>query len=105
MNKSDFIAAIATQLNSSKAEASRNVDAVLAVMTNVFKEQDSLTLPGFATLGTKSRAAKTGRNPGTGKTIQIPAATVPYMRISSKIKDLINYSGSAVVGKKVKKQS
>ncbi len=104
MNKSDFIAAIAVKLDSTKAEATRNVEAVIAVMTEVFKEKDSLTLPGFGTLGTKKRAAKTGRNPGTGKTIQIPEAIVPYMRISSKIKDLINYSGSTIVGKKVSRE-
>jgi len=106
MNKADFIAQLALKLESSKAEAARSLEAVMAAMQEVFCQREALILPGFGALGVKQRAARAGRNPLTGKTIQIPEALVPYIRVSAKMKALINQpKGKAVqkVSKKSKK--
>ena len=69
MNKADFIAHLADKLASSKAEAARSLEAVVAAMTEVFHQQEALVLPGFGTFGVKKRAARSGRNPSTGKAV------------------------------------
>lgn len=89
MKKTDFIAQVAAKLESSRTEAARNVEAVLDTLQEVFLQQEVLALPGFATFGVKKRAARAGRNPATGEALQIPEATIPYIRVSSKIKAVI----------------
>jgi len=105
MNKADFIAQLALKLASSKAEAARSLEAVMAAMQDVFHQREALILPGFGTLGVKQRAARTGRNPLTGKTIQIPEALVPYIRVSAKMKALINQATSSKAAQKASKKS
>ena len=90
MNKTDFIANIAAKAESSKAQAAVHLDAVLATITEIFQNNDTLILPGFGTFGVKKRAARSGRNPSTGKTLNIPEANVAFVRVSSKIKELLN---------------
>jgi DNA-binding protein HU-beta len=104
MNKADFIAYISTKLDYSKTETTRNVEAVLDAMQEVFQRQEVLTLPGFGTLGVKKRAARSGRNPRTGKAIQIPETLVPYVRLSSKIKALMAANPLSKSGKKANKE-
>ncbi len=103
MKKTDFIAHIAEQLQSSKAEAARTVDVVLDTLQHVFLQHEVLALPGFATFGVKKRAARSGRNPATGKAIQIPEATLPYIRVSSKIKAMMAQKPTAAKKKAAKK--
>lgn len=100
MKKADFIACVAAKLESSETEAARNLEAVLDAMQDVFRQREILVLPGFAILGVKARAARSGRNPATGAVIQIPAATVPYVRISAKMKTVIAEKPSAKSKKK-----
>ena len=105
MNKADFIAQLALKLASSKTEAARSLEAVMAAMQDVFYQREALILPGFGTLGVKQRAARAGRNPLTGKTIHIPEALVPYIRVSAKMKALINQAASSKAAQKVSKKS
>src|SRR4051812_15934555 len=78
MNKVDFVTVLADKLEVTKAQAGRSLTIVLEAMTEVFTSHEKLTLPGLGTIGVKKRAARTGRNPSTGKTIQIPEAMLPF---------------------------
>lgn len=69
MNKSEFIAQLAERMAGSKAQAARHLEAVMATMTDIWVKKESLIVPGFATLDVKKRAARSGRNPSTGKAI------------------------------------
>ena len=90
MNKAQLIDAVADATDISKASASRAVESVLDIITSSLKKGDSVTLVGFGTFTTRKRAARSGRNPRTGATIQIPASTLPVFKPGKALKDAVN---------------
>ena len=90
MNKSELIDAIAASADISKADAGRALDATLEAVTGALKKGDSISLVGFGTFAIKERAARTGRNPQTGQTIEISAAKVPSFKAGKALKDAVN---------------
>ena len=90
MNKSELIDAIAASADISKADAGRALDATLEAVTGALKKGDSVSLVGFGTFAVKERAAREGRNPQTGQTIQIEAAKVPGFKAGKALKDAVN---------------
>ncbi|ELH8119005.1 DNA-binding protein HU-beta [Salmonella enterica] len=93
MNKSQLIEKIAAGADISKAAAGRALDAIIASVTESLKEGDEgddVALVGFGTFAVKERAARTGRNPQTGKEITIAAAKVPSFRAGKALKDAVN---------------
>lgn len=77
MNKSQLVDKIAADANISKAAAGRALDAIIGSVTDSLKGGDDVALVGFGTFTVRERAARTGRNPQTGKEIKIAAAKVP----------------------------
>ncbi len=90
MNKSELIDSIAADAGLSKADAGKALDATLTAVTGSLKNGDTVSLVGFGTFQVKSRAARTGRNPQTGATIQIAAAKVPGFKAGKALKDAVN---------------
>ncbi|AOM41145.1 DNA-binding protein HU [Xenorhabdus hominickii] len=90
MNKSQLIDKIAVDANISKAAAGRVVDAFISSVSEALKNGDDVALVGFGTFTVRERAARTGRNPQTGKEIQIAAAKVPTFRAGKGLKDAVN---------------
>ncbi|MEZ5524331.1 MAG: HU family DNA-binding protein [Pseudomonadales bacterium] len=90
MNKSELIDAIATAADISKASAGRALDAAVDAVTNELKQGGQVSLVGFGTFSVKERAARTGRNPQTGATIQIKAAKIPSFKAGKALKDACN---------------
>lgn len=90
MNKSQLIDKIAEGADISKAAAGRALDAFIASVTESLQEGDAVALVGFGTFDVRERAARTGRNPQTGKEINIPAAKVPGFRAGKALKDAVN---------------
>ncbi len=90
MNKSELIDQIATSAEISKAAAARALDATVAAVTSALKAGDSVSLIGFGTFYVGERAARTGRNPRTGNTLEIKAAKSPKFRAGKALKDAIN---------------
>jgi DNA-binding protein HU-beta len=90
MNKADLIDAVADSADLSKADATRAVDAVLDSITGALKQGNTVSLVGFGTFSVKHRAARTGRNPRTGETIQISASNVPGFKAGKGLKDAVN---------------
>ena len=74
MNKADLIDSVADATDMSKAEAGRALDAVLNGIAGALSQGDSVALVGFGTFNVRERAARMGRNPATGATIQIAAS-------------------------------
>lgn len=89
MNKTELIEAVADSADLSKATASRAVDAVVESVTDALKEGDQVTLVGFGTFNVRERAARTGRNPQTGESMQIPASKVPGFKPGKALKDAV----------------
>ena len=90
MNKSELIDAIAADAGLSKADAGKALDATLSAVTGALKGGASVSLVGFGTFQVKDRAARSGRNPQTGATIQIAAAKVPGFKAGKALKDAVN---------------
>jgi DNA-binding protein HU-beta len=90
MNKTDLIDSIASQADISKAAAGRALDAAVESIKGALKAGDSVSLIGFGTFYVGERAARTGRNPRTGKTLEIKAAKQPKFRPGKGLKDACN---------------
>jgi DNA-binding protein HU-beta len=90
MNKAELIDAVAAATDDTKAGATRAVDAVLDTITGALKSGDQVTLVGFGTFLVRDRAARTGRNPQTGATIQIAASKAPSFKAGKALKDAVN---------------
>lgn len=90
MNKSEMIDAIAEGADISKAAAGRALDAVIDAVTDTLKKGETVNLIGFGTFEVRDRAARTGRNPQTGATIQIAAAKSPAFKAGKALKDAVN---------------
>ncbi|MCB1669064.1 MAG: HU family DNA-binding protein [Porticoccaceae bacterium] len=90
MNKSELVDAIAEEADISKASAGRALDAAIDAITGSLKKGDAVSLVGFGTFSVKHRAARQGRNPQTGATIQISAANVPSFKAGKALKDAVN---------------
>ncbi len=97
MKKADFIKAVAAKAKTSQKETSAVVAAALETIQGALKKDDSVTFLGFGSFKVSKRAARKGRNPQTGKAIQIPAKKLPVFKASPAFKELLN-------GKKAKKK-
>ncbi len=90
MNKTELIDQIAAAAEISKAAAGRALDATVAAVRDALKNGDTVNLVGFGTFYVGERAARTGRNPRTGKALEIKAAKSPKFRAGKTLKDAIN---------------
>ena len=90
MNKTDLIDHIAKQADISKAAAGRALDSLVGAIKTTLKKGGTVTLVGFGTFVVGKRAARTGRNPRTGKNIKIKVVKVPKFRAGKGLKDSVN---------------
>ena len=97
MNKSELIEIVAKETELSRAAAEKVLAAVVGAVTKAVAKGDSVTLIGFGSFKSSKRAARTGRNPQTGKELKIAATTVPRFTAGATFK-------AAVAGKKAAKK-
>lgn len=90
MNKAELIDAVSGQTGLAKTDAAKAVDAVFDSITAALKSGDSVALAGFGSFVVKGRAARAGRNPRTGETIEIAASKVPGFKAGKALKDAVN---------------
>ncbi|MDD2884319.1 MAG: HU family DNA-binding protein [Dechloromonas sp.] len=90
MNKTELIDQIADAADISKLAAGRALDAAVDAIKDALKNGDTVSLIGFGTFYVGERAARTGRNPRTGKTLEIKAAKSPKFRAGKGLKDAVN---------------
>lgn len=89
MNKAELVSAIVKKADLSNAEAGRALDAVIDSITAAMKKGDSVVITGFGTFNVKHRAARKGRNPQTGETLQIKASKAPFFKAGKNLKDAV----------------
>ncbi len=90
MNKTELIDQMAASAEISKAAAGRALDAAVEAIKEALKNGDTVNLIGFGTFYVGERAARTGRNPQTGETLEIQAAKSPKFRAGKGLKDACN---------------
>lgn len=89
MNKSELVSAIADKTGQSQSAVNDVLGAFEDIVTAAVARGDKVALPGFLTFDRSERAARAGRNPATGETIQIAAATVPRVKAGKSFKDAV----------------
>lgn len=89
MNKEQLLEAMASEAGIAKTQADKALDALLDSITSSLKKGNSVTLTGFGTFKVSKRAARQGRNPQTGASIKIPAATVPKFSAGKGLKEAV----------------
>ena len=89
MNKGELIAKVAQECDLSKAAAQKVLESVMGAITGAMAADDKVTLVGFGTFSVTKRAARTGRNPQTGKKIKIAARKVVKFKPGSKLADAV----------------
>ena len=89
MNKAALADKVHGVLGGTKADAERAVEAVIEGIVEGLKGGQEVSIAGLGIFEAKTRAARTGRNPRTGETIQIPAMRVPKFRAAKALKDAV----------------
>ena len=89
MNKAELVSAVADKSGQSAAAVGSVLAAFEDVVTSTVAGGGKVQLAGFLSFEQAHRAARTGRNPATGAEIQIPAATVPKVKIGKAFKDAV----------------
>jgi DNA-binding protein HU-beta len=81
---------LAEKTGSTKADADRNISALIDIITSTLKKGDNVALVGFGTFEVRKRAARAGRNPKTGEALKIKAAKVPAFKAGATLKATVN---------------
>ena len=89
MNKSELVDAMAEGANLSKADAKRALESFLDVTGKALNSKDKVALVGFGTFSVSERAARKGRNPQTGKEINIAAKNVVKFKAGSELSNRV----------------
>ena len=89
MNKTELISTVAEAAGMSKKDTEQVLNAFFSTVQETLKQNDKVQIPGFGSFEVRERAARTGRNPLTGETIEIAAAKVPVFKPGKALKDAI----------------
>lgn len=89
MNKSELISAVAESTELSKKDATSAVEAVFASIQDALAKEEKVQVIGFGTFEVRERAARKGRNPQTGKEIDIAASKVPAFKAGKALRDAV----------------
>lgn len=90
MKKPELAAAIAEKAGVTKEKAGEIINAITDEITNAMSKNDPVTLIGFGTFSVRERSARTGKNPQTGASIQIPASKSVGFKPGKALKDSVN---------------
>ncbi len=90
MNKTELIAAIADAADLSKKDAGNALQGFMKAVTDTLAKGDKLSLIGFGTFSVTERAARTCRNPQTGKEMKVAAKKVAKFKVGKQLSDAVN---------------
>ena len=90
MNKSELVASVAEVAELTKKDAEKAVNDFFASVQKALVEDDKVQIIGFGTFEVRTRAARKGRNPQTGDTIEIPASKNPVFKAGKALKEAVN---------------
>ena len=89
MNKTELVAAVAEKAEISKKDAEKAIKALVDTITAELVKGEKVQVFGFGNFEVKTREARTGRNPRTKETIQIPATKLPVFKAAKALKDTV----------------
>ena len=89
MNKAQLVEEVASQTGSTRKTSREAVDAITSVISDTLARGEKVTLVGFGTFQARERKTRRGRNPQTGKEIQIPAKKVPKFVAGKSLREAV----------------
>ena len=90
MNKAELIEAIASSTEMTKTDVDKVITSFVDVVTDALTKGEKVSLKGFGNFEVRERGERTGRNPRTGETMEIPASKVPAFKASAALKNVVN---------------
>ena len=90
MTKAELIAAMVEETGLTKVDCEKALNAFTSNVTETLKQGDEVKLIGFGNFSVKDLAARTGRNPSTGETINIAASKAPKFKAGAELKKALN---------------
>ena len=90
MNKAELIANVAEKTGLTKADTTKTLSGLIDTISETLASGEKVTFVGFGTFGVSNMAARKGRNPQTGKAIDIPARKKPAFKAGKQLKELVN---------------
>ena len=90
MNKGELVAALAAKTEMTKKESEAALNGILDVIAENLVKGEKIQLVGFGTFETKTRPARTARNPRTGESVKIAASKAPTFKAGKALKDAVN---------------
>jgi len=89
MTKEELVTMMADQAGLNKTQAAAALEAFTGAVSGALSKGGSVTLTGFGTFSVSHRAARAGRNPQTGASLQIPAMDVPKFKAGKSLKEAV----------------
>ena len=89
MNKQNIVDAVHSKIGGTKVSAEEAVDTMIWSIVDGLKKGDEISIAGLGIFSTKTRAARTARNPRTGESVQVQAMRVPKFRAAKALKDSV----------------
>jgi DNA-binding protein HU-beta len=89
MNKQGIVDAIHELIGGTKTTAEQAVETFINTIIDALKRSEEVSIAGLGIFSTKTRAARTARNPRTGETVQVKAMRVPKFRAAKGLKDAV----------------
>ena len=90
MNKTEFVEAMAIEMDETKATAAKAVNAFLDIIQGTIVDEEKIQFPGFGTFTCTLRPARKGRNPSTGESIDIAATNQVKFKVGASLKAAVN---------------
>jgi len=90
LKKSEIVASLADSNDLSRGKAEKVVDDLLDLIAEALAKGDKVVLSGFGTFEVRTRVARSGRNPRTGETIDVPEQKTPAFKVGKLLKDAVN---------------
>lgn len=94
MNKSELIEALGEQMNLPMREAASIANTIIETMSEALARGDSIEIRGFGSFVVKEYDAYTGRNPKTGKKIEVKSKKLPFFKVGKELKEKVNSRAS-----------
>lgn len=92
MTKKDLVTTVADMYDRTKSDVAEVVDGIIETIQESVAEGEDVILTGFGTFSVTERAARKGRNPATGKPIDIAASKSPKFKAGKSFKDAVKNS-------------
>lgn len=89
MNKAGLVEEVSDKTGNTKKQAGNVIDAITDTVKETLSKGERITLVGFGTFHVRQRKAREGRNPRTGKKLEIPAKKVPKFRAGKKLREAV----------------